>query len=77
MTDREEVAVTSTKDGTLGGDEDTRRSEAGAESRGDTTGARSEEGLISVAGGWEGSEELVEILARNVRSQRRSMPRLR
>lgn len=35
-----------------------------------------EGGLISVAGGWEGSEELVEILDRHRRSPSRALPEL-
>lgn len=35
-----------------------------------------EAGLISIAGGWEGSEELVEILARQKRSPPRPTPGL-
>jgi prevent-host-death family protein len=33
-------------------------------------------GLISVAGGWDGSEELAEILARHRRSPSRTVPEL-
>lgn len=35
-----------------------------------------ETGLISIAGGWEGSEELADILDKSIRRGQRSVPKL-
>lgn len=43
---------------------------------GELQARRSETGLASIAGGWEGSEELADILVRRLRASRRHSIRL-